>query len=290
MMTPAIKSAGERLSENGDWQFYSPQNELAQALREELLMLASKTIAGKMDVPYHRSRHAQTWRASAGGALGLRIYVKLIQPPDGTARLKRLIKGPRGVHLEAITQALIDAGFNAPAILLRGTGRNGIELIITLAADGDGPLRVLADLIGGPLARKRAILRGLGRELARLHRCGFVHGDLTPFNLFIFRGEPLCLALIDNDRTRQNPLLQRQRLQLRNLVQLGRFAVRGISRTDKLRLLHGYSEMLSSPVRRGLTRRVNAMLNRRLRRDDGLTIVTVQPESHWRTEATDLAE
>jgi hypothetical protein len=289
-MAPATKSAGERLSENGDWQFYSPQNELAQALCKELLALARKIIAGKMGVPYHRSRHAQTWRASAGGALGVRIYVKLIEPPHGAARLKRLIKGPRGVHLETITQALNDAGFNAPAILLRGTGRNGIELIITLAADGDGPLRVLADLSDGPLVRKRAILRGLGRELARLHRCGFVHGDLTPFNLFIFRGEPLRLALIDNDRTRQNPMLLRHRLQLRNLVQLGRFAVRGISRTDKLRILHGYTEMLSPPVRRRLTLRVSTMLNGRLRRDHGLTIVTVQPENHWRTAAAELAE
>ena len=291
-MAPARKSADERLAEDHPgWQFRSPQNDLAQSLREELLALARKTLAGKLAAPpYHRSRGARTWRVSAGGTLGLRIYLKLIDRPRGAARLKRLWKGPRGVQLEAITQALNDAGFNAPAILLRGTSPRGDELIITLAAGGNGPMRVLADLSDGPLAPKRALLRGAGRELARLHRCGFVHGDLTPFNLFLLCGEPVRLALIDNDRTHQNPLLLRQRAQLRNLVQLGRFALPGISRTDKLRVLQGYSEMLSSPSRRLLTRRVSAMLNRRLRRDHGLTVVTVRPENHWRAEAPELAQ
>ena len=279
-MAPASKRPGELSpADRIGWQFHSPQNDLAQQLREELLALAANAIAGNFGLAYHRSRRASTWRASAGGAAELQVYIKLMRPPRGMARIKRIIKGPHGAYLEAITQALNDAGFGAPPILLRGTERHGTELIVTLAAGGDGPMRVLAELSEGRVARKRVVLRGIGRELARLHRCGFIHGDLTPFNLFLIRGEPLRVALIDNDRTRRKPLLLGRRTELRNLVQLGRFALKGISRSDKLRVMHGYTEMMNPHMRNAVTRRASVMLNRRLRRDGGLTAVAARPET-----------
>jgi hypothetical protein len=266
------------LANNPAWRFHSPAYGLAKSLRAELLLIAQKTIAGKLGSPYHRSCRASTWRITIGGAAGLRVYAKLLSAPHGIGRLKRVIGGTRGAHLEMITQALDDAGFSAPPILLRGHDRHGSELIVTLGAGGDGALRTLADLSRGPLALKREILRRIGGEIARLHRCGFVHGDLTPFNIFLIRGEPLRLALIDNDRTRRIPLVMGQRMRLRNLVQLGRFAMRGISRSDKLRVIHGYTEMLNPSAKRNITRRTIAMLNRRLRRDHGLTVITAIPE------------
>jgi tRNA A-37 threonylcarbamoyl transferase component Bud32 len=281
-MAPAAKHSSESWllpAIHGRWRFHLPRNDLAQALREELLALAEQAIAGKLGAPYHRSRQASTWRASVIGTVGLRLYVKLIEPPRGVARVKQIVKGTRGARLERITQALNDAGFSAPPLLLRATNQFGAEVIITLATEGHGPARVLADLANGPLASKWTTLRGIGRELARLHRCDFVHGDLTPFNLFLLRGEPVRLALIDNDRTRRTPWLMPQRAQLRNLVQLGRFALTGLSRTDKLRVMHGYSEMLNPSARRAMTRRASAMLKRRRRRDGGLTLVIAQPEN-----------
>jgi Lipopolysaccharide kinase (Kdo/WaaP) family len=268
-MAPAGKSG---------WHFHSPAYGLAKSLRAELLVIAENTIAGKPGTPYHRSRQASTWRVTVGGAARLRVYVKLLAAPHGISRLKRIITGSRGAHLEVITPALDDAGFSAPPILLRAKDRHGSELIVTLEAAGDGALRTLADLSDGPLALKREILRRIGGEIARLHRCGFVHGDLTPFNILLIRGEPLRLALIDNDRTRRIPIVTGQRMRLRNLVQLGRFAMCGISRTDKLRVIHGYTEMLNPSARRDIIGRANAMLNRRLRRDHGLTVITAIPE------------
>ena len=50
--------------------------------------------------------------------------------------------------------------------------------------------------------RKRALLRALGSEVARLHRTGIVHGDLTPYNVFVTPGEPPCFIFLDHDRTR----------------------------------------------------------------------------------------
>ncbi|MGA2409557.1 MAG: hypothetical protein ABSG46_04095, partial [Candidatus Binataceae bacterium] len=102
------------------------------------------------------------------------------------------------------------------------------------------------------------------------------HGDLTPFNLFVIRGEPPHFALIDNERTRRIGRLASSRMRLRNFVQLGRFAMPGISRSDRLRVLHGYTEMMNPAERRALIRRAAAMLNRRLRREHGLASMPSQ--------------
>ena len=37
----------------------------------------------------------------------------------------------------------------------------------------------------GRVLQKRAVLRALGAEVAALHRAGFIHGDLTPYNVFV---------------------------------------------------------------------------------------------------------
>jgi hypothetical protein len=256
-----------------NWRLHVAQNELAQALCEELFGLARKALSGRMGAPYHRSRYATTWAAAVGGAIKLGVFVRLMEGPQGIARLKRIVKGWRGTHIERITQALNDSGFSAPPVLLHGADGTRAELLITLQADGDGPLRALARLADGPLARKWAVLRGFGRELARFHRCGFVHGDLTPFNIFFIRSEPIRFALIDNERTRRVTALLGRRPRLRNLVQLGHFALPHLSRTDRLRVLGGYSEMMSPPTRRALTRRVAMMLDRRIKRDSGLAKV-----------------
>ena len=96
----------------------------------------------------------------------------------------------------------------------------GREIIVTPQADADGPLIMLKALRAYPVDRKRAVLHALGAEIARLHRCGFVHGDLTPFNILFVRAEPPRFVLIDHERTHKaGPLAPRRRM-LRNLVQL----------------------------------------------------------------------
>jgi hypothetical protein len=255
------------------WRLQLAQNEVAQALSEELIGLARKAVTGGLGAPYHRSRHAITWAASVGGSARLRVFVKSIARPHGIARLKRIAKGTRGAHIEKITQALNDSGFSAPSLFLRGVDRTGRELLIIHQVEGDGPLRALDRLANGPLARKWAVLRRFGGELARFHRCGFVHGDLTPFNIFFLRSEPIRFALIDNERTRRVTALLGRRPRLRNLVQLGRFQLPHLSRTDRLRVLTGYTEMMSRSARRALTRRVAAMLNWRMKQAGGLARV-----------------
>jgi hypothetical protein len=94
-----------------------------------------------------------------------------------------------------------------------------------------------------------------------------VHGDLTPFNIFFVRSEPPRFVLIDHERTRGLGLVGRRRRALRNLVQLGRFVLPGVGKTDRMRILAGYTAMLERRERRRLRRQVNAMLLRRIRRD-----------------------
>src|SRR5947207_764706 len=97
---------------------------------------------------------------------------------------------------------------------------------------------------------KRALLRRLGAEVARLHRAGFVHGDLVPPNVRVV-GE--CFIFLDNDRTRRSRLLVGL-VGRRNLVQLGRFVVPGLTLSDRARVLAAYA------AGRGLSRRTHRRL------------------------------
>ena len=96
----------------------------------------------------------------------------------------------------------------------------------------------------GALESKRALLRALGGEIARLHRAGFIHGDLTPHNIFVGGGVRPRFIFIDHDRTRRAAALGRRRRQLRNLVQLGRFDLEGVTRTDRLRVFRAWADAL----------------------------------------------
>jgi hypothetical protein len=81
------------------------------------------------------------------------------------------------------------------------------------------------------------LLRRLGAEIARLHGAGFVHGDLVPPNLRV-TGERF--VFLDNDRTRRSRLLVHLAGR-RNLVQLGRFVVPGLTLADRARVLAAYA-------------------------------------------------
>jgi hypothetical protein len=243
-------------------------DEVSPELRDQLIERAVAAANGPAAESIRRSRHASTYRI-APQAHGERLdaYVKVLDPPRGFERITRLLGGYSGARLAHITRELAGAGLDAPAVLLYGRHRaTGREIIVTHRADGEGPLRTLA-LLAGSIRQKRAILRGLGRAIARLHRAGFVHGDLTPFNILFIRGEPPRFTFLDNERTRRNVMFALKRQQLRNLVQLGRFDLPGITRADRIRVYRAYEHALTGQKRRRSVRRAATMLNRRLARD-----------------------
>jgi hypothetical protein len=168
------------------------------------------------------SRHARTLAiASPEGAL----YVKHWEAP-GAWRAWRAFR---------MGEALVAAGFHAPeTVLIAARGNAG--LLVTRDAGGEELLAAAARL-GTERAAKRRLLRRLGAEVARLHDAGFVHGDLVPTNVRV-RDEGF--VFLDNDRTRRSRLLVALTAR-RNLVQLGRFVVPGLTATDRARVLAAYA-------------------------------------------------
>ena len=263
-MNPAATEAIER----DGWRLYLADAGLTHGLREAVVARALEAARGAFGAPKRRSRHASTWQIRIGAGVELEIFIKLLDAPRGLGAIKGIVRGGRANHVARITRGLNDSGFLAPPLLAYGLETaSGREIMVTPRAEGDGPLRTLKALRAGPVDRKRAVLRALGAEIARLHRCGFVHGDLTPFNILFVRAEPPRFVLIDHERTRKAGLIGRRRQMLRNLVQLGRFDLPGITATDRMRVIAGYAAMLERGERRALTRRVHAMLERRIRRD-----------------------
>jgi hypothetical protein len=263
-MTHAATAAIEREG----WRLHIADAGLTPGLREAAIARALEAARGVLGSPKRRSRHANTWHLRIAAGVDLDIFIKLLDAPRGLDALKGLVRGGRVDHVARITQALNDAGFAAPPLLAYGReSASGREIMVTPQAEAEGPLRALKSLRAYPVDRKRAVLRALGAEIARLHRCGFVHGDLTPFNILFVRAEPPRFVLIDHERTRKAGLIAPRRQMLRNLVQLGRFDLPRITTTDRTRVIAGYTAMLERDARRAFTRRLNAMFARRLRRD-----------------------
>jgi hypothetical protein len=252
----------------GNWRLYLADGDLTSELRDAIVARALDAARGELGAPRRRSRHATTWQIRIGARAEIEIFIKLIDAPRGFRWIKQMVRGGGVSHVAGVTQQLNDSGFLAPPLILYGReAGNCREIMVTIRADGDGPLRTLKALNAGAFDRKRAVMRALGAEIARLHRCGFVHGDLTPFNIFFVRPEPPRFILIDHERTRRVGRIGRRRRAFRNLVQLGRFALPGLSATDRMRILAGYTATLGRRDRRVVTRRVNAMLLRRISRD-----------------------
>jgi len=254
--------------EREGWRLRVADAGLTPELRSAVIAGALEAARGALGAPARRSRHASTWPLRIAAGVELEIYIKLLDAPRGLDMLKGMVRGGRVDHVARITQALNDSGFAAPRLIAYGReSASGREIMVTPRAEADGPLRTLRALRDRPVERKRAVMRALGAEIARLHRCGFVHGDLTPFNILIVRAEPPRFVLIDHERTAGAGVIAPRRQMMRNLVQLGRFDLPRITTTDRMRVVAGYTAMLEQKARRAFTRRLNAMIVRRIRRD-----------------------
>ena len=261
------QAAIETLEREG-WRLHVADAGLTPELRNAAIAGALEAARGALGAPTRRSRHASTWPLRIAAGVELEVYIKLLDAPRGLEMLKGIVRRGRVNHVARITQALNDSGFAAPPLVAYGRElASGREIMVTPRAEAEGPLRTLRALRDSPVARKRVVLRALGAEIARLHRCGFVHGDLTPFNILIVRAEPPRFVLIDHERTSRAGVIAPRRQMMRNLVQLGRFDLPRITTTDRMRVVAGYTAMLERDGRRAFTRRLNAMLVRRIGRD-----------------------
>jgi hypothetical protein len=274
-----INPAVNQMIVYGDWRLHLADCGLTSELRDAIVARALEAARGELGAPRRRSRHASTWQIRIGAPAEIEMFIKLIDAPRGLRWIKQMVRGGGTSHVARVTEQLNDSGFLAPPLIVYGReAGSGREIMVTIRAEGDGPLRTLKALNAGAIDRKRAVLRALGAEIARLHRCGFVHGDLTPFNIFFVGAEPPRFVLIDHERTRKMVLIGRRRRALRNLVQLGRFALPGLGATDRMRILAGYAAMLEWRDRRIVKRRVKTMLMRRITRD-GIAQVEIRADA-----------
>jgi len=223
-------------------------------VRADVPIAPDRVLAAAGDERGRRSRHARTQRVEVSGAV---VYVKAY-PSPGARRAWRAFRMGRALEL---------AGFRVPEALVVGR-RGGEGVLVTGEVAAPSLLEAITAAPAGSAhpQRKRRLLEALGTQVAHLHGAGFVHGDLVPSNLLAC-GD--TLVFLDHDRTRRSPLLVWWGAR-RNLVQLGRFVVPGLTASDRMRVLRAYSgaRQLGPGARKRLARwLVSATIARRCRID-----------------------
>ena len=231
-----------------------------------LILAAIEAAEGRSEPAIRRSRHAITYKLqlAGGGSREVDFFVKVYRRAQGLEPLRRLLRSSPIDQAVKIGSELRKHGFCVAPMLIRGINlRDGRSMLVTARAHGMPLAEAIAAL---DVDRKRHWLEKLGQEVARLHRAGFIHGDLTPHNLFIAQ-DPARFVFIDNDRTRRVRPIGAARRRLRNFVQLGRFDLDRVTRADRMRVLRAYASALGLRNWRALRNRAAAMLRERTDRD-----------------------
>jgi hypothetical protein len=249
-----MNARGYNAVDRDGWSFFTHREALGAA-------------GGRAVRQVRRSRHGETWFGRLSDA-GPDVFIKVLAPPRGIDAIKCAIRGSRALHVATISGELARAGIGVPRVILYGRDTDtGREVVITERAPGHMVPRWLK---GGrdQLALKRALLRTLGGQIANLHRAGFIHGDLTPFNVLVAGDrEPPRISFIDHERTRRTRLARIARPRLRNLVQLGRFNLPGLTTTDRMRVWSAYTRAMGLRDARAERKRILKMLRERVASD-----------------------
>ena len=277
---------GESVDRAG-WRLVIPESvgTLSAWARKEIAQNALAAIAGSHGGPFRRSRHATTWKVRVAGPNGesTNVFVKQLDPPGGlAARLKAILRTKRAEHVLRISEDLRRQGFGVPEVLLIGTNHEtGREVIVTTEAPGFMLTRWMNPAHRVDVKLRRTILRRLGAEIARLHLAGYIHGDLTPYNVFADGGDKTVITFIDHEGTKKTSRIRINgaRNRMRNLVQLGHFDLPGVSRADKMRVFASYAAAmsLSKSSKRRCLHRLLKMIQRRRGRDRALNLVASSP-------------
>ena len=185
-------------------------------------------------------------RVARGQVDGKTVFLKVFLPRSSRELLKSIGRGSRGVRAARRTAELRADGFDAPAVLAHGWAGN-YEILLMEEVKGQSLLRLLSRRLGPPLAdltARRRLLRGVGREVARMHAAGWVHGDLRLGNVLLRDVAPdrePRFCFLDNESSRKS---NRPGLRERNLVQFNMIASRYLSRTDRCRVLAAYASQM----------------------------------------------
>lgn len=231
-----------RFCRKGRWHLLIDSERWSEGLWEEIL----RKVSGQ-----EPSKHPQTKEfIYPAGKNHEKLYLKIYHRSRSVGALKDCFRDSKAFRALKLGEALSKRGFHAPFAVAAGEER-GLGLLrraffLTLSVEGVSLPQFLRERFSVPLDAdgvrvKREYLQKLALETRRLHQSGFVHGDLVPTNIFLrSKGTGLEFFLMDNDRTRRYPAWFPHRLWKRNLVQLNRFALPGISLQDRMRFLRFY--------------------------------------------------
>jgi serine/threonine protein kinase len=217
--------------------------------------------------------HPKTFRLAVPGEPSA-FYIKLYAAPAGAGRIKDFFRDSKALRALKQSEALERLGFNVPPPLAAGEERSGLALgrafLVTREIVAQPLIQVLRARFVPPLdksavKRKRQWLAQLAREVRRLHQNGYVHGDLVASNIFVGFDvdDSAIFYLMDHDRTRHYPRGMPHRLWRRNLVQLNRLVLPGVSLQDRMRFARAY---LGKDHWGNTERRLVRWLERRTRR------------------------
>jgi hypothetical protein len=179
------------------------------------------------------------------------LYLKLFHGSVGLRKLRDIFRSSKALRSARQAAALAECNFHVPIPLAAGENRKYrvLRKAFVLMAEVEGEslpvlLREQQGLLGSCMSQreKRLALADLAAELRRLHALGFVHGDLVATNIFVCptAQRESRFIFMDNDRTRRYPKWLPQTLWRRNLVQLNRMPLPGITLQDRVRFLAHY--------------------------------------------------
>jgi len=255
----------------GQWRMLA-LNELWSAKLQDRVLAVVRAQA--------MARHPQTIELSHEiDGREQRFFLKVFHRMTLLAAVKDQLRRSRAFGSWRQGLALAAAGFKAPQAIAVGAESGWRvarrEFILTAEIAGAPLTTYLSrDCVGkaSPLRFKRDNLKSLARLIRRFHEVGFVHGDLVATNIFVAAHgrEKLEFYFMDNDRTRRYPSWLRQPFWRRNLIQLNRMPLAGISLQDRMRFLHAYLnvERLSAADRR-FARWLEARTRQRRKECDG---------------------
>ena len=237
----SVKGKYERVRA-GKWHLTVLPAHWNRGLQERVLALAEAESAAK---------HPKTLRLSSPEAAEAKLYLKIFHPPFGVAHLKTFFRRSKASRFLQQGVVLSEAGFRVPVAVAIGERRKwGLlqrAFVITLAVNGRPLSSFMLECFAGQAPRltfreKIVALKSLASLIRRFHDLGFVHGDLVPSNIFVSGWEDRepVFYFMDNDRTRRYPRWLPQKLWKRNLVQLNRFPLPGVSLQDRVRFLRFY--------------------------------------------------
>lgn len=277
------KPSDYRFSHAGNWRLVTLPDKWSGELQSRVL----ETVRAE-----GRARHPSTVEITSkmdGG--DSHLYLKIFHRAKGIPALKDLTRQSKALHFWRQSVLLAENGFNVPPVVAAGEQRRfrvvQRAFVVTERVDGQAiPIFLAARTASsGPdrkiMALKRDGLKQFAELVRRFHQCGFVHGDLVASNILVSETalDGLKLYLMDNDRTRRYPFWFPQSLWKRNLVQLNRMPLPGISLQDRMRFLHAYLDKRKfSRTDRRLAQWLEVITRRRRKECDG-----VDPSVNFRT-------